>query len=440
MQDYFQDIATAIEGLLEPGEVYTASFSGEESDFVRFNHALVRQSGHVSQRSVSVDLIRGGRHAEASLTLGSGLGEDRARIARMLGQLRERIAALPEDPYLLYAENAPSSDEREAMEAPEAEAAIARIRERARGKDLVGIYADGDIYAGFASSLGQRNWHHARSFSLDWSLYHRADKAVKTTYSDKVWDPEGFERRLAWAEEQLAVLGRSPRTIDPGRYRVYLAPTALAELVELLSWGGFGLKSHRTRQTPLLKMIAGERRLNPALTVRENTADGLSPRFQSQGFLRPDRVTMIDGGSFSDCLVSPRSAREYGVETNGANSWEVPEALDVLGGGLPREGVLGELGTGIYVNNLWYLNYSDRNACRTTGMTRFATFWVERGQIVAPLNVMRFDETLYRALGDNLVGLTRERDLLVSTSTYSERSTESVRAPGALIEDFTLTL
>ena len=54
------------------------------------------------------------------------------------------------------------------------------------------------------------------------------------------------------------------------------------------------------------------------------------------------------------------------------------------------------MGTGVYIGNLGYLNYSDRTAGRMTGMTRFATFWVEDGQVVAPLNVMRFDDTILR--------------------------------------------
>ena len=41
------------------------------------------------------------------------------------------------------------------------------------------------------------------------------------------------------------------------------------------------------------------------------------------------------------------------------------------------------LGTGLFVGNLWYTNFSDRAACRTTGMTRFATFWIDEGEIVA---------------------------------------------------------
>ena len=94
----------------------------------------------------------------------------------------------------------------------------------------------------------------------------------------------------------------------------------------------------------------------------------------------------------------------------------------------------------MYINNLWYLNYSDRTACRITGMTRFVTFWVEHGEIQAPLNVMRFDETLYRLLGDKLLGLTAERDFLLDPSTYHARSTSSFRGPGALVEGFRFTL
>ena len=34
-----------------------------------------------------------------------------------------------------------------------------------------------------------------------------------------------------------------------------------------------------------------------------------------------------------------------------------------------------------------------------TGMTRFATFWVEDGRIQGPVGTMRFDDSLYDFLG-----------------------------------------
>ena len=45
----------------------------------------------------------------------------------------------------------------------------------------------------------------------------------------------------------------------------------------------------------------------------------------------------------------------------------------VSAGALAPKEVLERLGTGVYIGNLHYLNWSDRPACRTTGMTRFAS-------------------------------------------------------------------
>ena len=61
-------------------------------------------------------------------------------------------------------------------------------------------------------------------------------------------------------------------------------------------------------------------------------------------------------------------------------------------------------------------------------------------RIVAPLNVMRFDDTLYRMLGDHLVDLTRDRELILSTSSYARRSVETLRVPGALMSAVSFTL
>lgn len=440
MRAYFDDVADALQGLLEKDEVFTASFSAEDSDFVRFNKSDVRQAGTVTQRALSVDLIEGKRHAAGAVTLAGDMELDRPRLADLVKDLRETRQHVPEDPYLLYS-TAPSSGERVAKnELPDGAAAVAAVRDAGRGKDLVGIYASGGIHAGFANSFGQRNWYSSYSYNLDWCFYHRADKAVKTNYAGFRWDPTAFGQKVDLAKEQLAALAHAPVTIKPGQYRVFLTPAALYELVGMLSWGGFSLKAHKTKNTPLIRMVEGDARLAPGITISEHTAQGVAPNFQDAGFIRPDRVDLIKAGAYGECLVSPRSAQEYGVPTNGASARETPQSIEVSAGDLPQGEALSRLGTGVWVSNLWYLNYSDRTACRTTGMTRFATFWVEDGQIKAPLNVMRFDETVYRVLGENLVGLTRERDMILDSDTYFRRSTASGRIPGALVNDFAFTL
>jgi len=440
MQSYFEDVAEALDGLLQGDEVYTANFDAEDSDFVRFNKSEVRQAGHVTQRALELDLIAGQRHAAGSVPLAGDLELDRPRLERLVADLRDKRRYLPEDPFLLYATDVRSSERREASSLPDQAGAVAAIQDAGQGRDLVGIYAQGGIHRGFASSLGQRNWYSTHSYNFDWSFYHSADKAVKEAYAGFEWEPEEFAKKVAWAAEKLDVVKHTPKTVDPGRYRVYLSPVALYDIVGMLSWGGFGLKAIETKQTPLLKMIAEGRTLADAVTIAEDTAHGVAPNFQEQGFIRPDRIDLIKGGAFAQPLVSPRSAKEYGVETNGAAGDEAPESVEVAAGGLAQDRVLEELGTGVYIGNVWYLNYSDRSSCRTTGMTRFATFWVENGRIVAPLNVMRFDETVYRMLGSNLVGLTAERDFILDSDSYFGRSTSSGRLPGAVVDEFAFTL
>jgi len=53
---------------------------------------------------------------------------------------------------------------------------------------------------------------------------------------------------------------------------------------------------------------------------------------------------------------------------------------------------------------------------------------------------MRFDDSLFRLLGDNLIDLTQERELLIDGESYGERRTGSGHLPGALVKDFTFVL
>ena len=473
---------------LRGDEVLLCNLEGEDSDFVRLNGNRVRQAGGVSAWGLSLDLIQGQRQAQASCDLSGDLGEDLVRARTLIERLRERLPHVPEDPYLNYStepgeshrilggggtagglalgpgageevsreigqqrdstsqdwDNArgewdsPRQDRENASHEWDSADAIADIIQAAAGLDLVGIWASGELSAGFASSLGHRHWHASRSFNLDFSCYLAGDKAVKANLSGQVWNRAALAAKLAGVRRALEILARPAKVIPPGRYRAWLAPAAVAELLELLSWGGFGLKDHRTAQTPLLRLVREERRFDPRVTLREEHRRGLVPGFTAEGFLKPAAVTLIAGGRYRDCLVDSRSAKEYGQAVNAAG--EGPESLALDPGDIPTAEMPDRLDEGLAIGNLWYLNYADRNDCRVTGMTRFATFWVENGAPVAPVEVMRFDDSLYHLLGDRLEGLTRERELIVSPDTYEGRSRASALLPGLLVSAIDLAL
>lgn len=441
MQERFFGLADHVMGALAPGEDATLRYQGERSDFVRFNHGRVRQPGTVEQHVATLRLLRGRRHVSVELSLSGQGDEDRARLDAALQELRARVGFLPEDPFLMWSD----SDRTEITEAPDqlpdAPAMVEAVVEAAHGLDLVGFLARGPIYQGFASSRGQRSWFGSSRYSLDWCLYHQADKAVKSMLAGFSWDRAALDAKIDTGRAMLAALARPSRAIPPGGYRALLAPEAVASLWETVAgWQGFSKRALQTCTSPLLKMVDGGATLHPGVQLSERPSEGGAPTFQEDGFLRPEVVPLIVDGRLQSPLVSPRSAQEYGVPTNGATSEETPCALVMEGGDLPDEAALARLGTGIWIGNLWYINFSDRPACRMTGMTRFATFWVENGEIVAPLSVMRFDDTIYRMLGSELEGLTRSAAFLPSTDTYFQRSTDSMRMPGALLRELMLTL
>lgn len=438
MRGSLEQAADLLHGLMQPGEAFGAYFEGEDSDFARLNGNRVRQAGHVLQQRLTLDLMRNDRHARAELPLTGTPDVDAAELSAAVEGLRALLPHLPPDPHHACAEPGTSSEDLRTGRLPGRTQLLKALTESAEGVDLVGHCATGQLYRGFAGSAGQWHWFETESFSLDWSLYHRADKAVKGRYAGREWDPEALAARIRGTRDQLEIMACEPVRLEPGRYRVFLAPAAVMEILSVIAWQGFGLRAQRTRQTPLLRLVDGEVALHPQVSLDEHSAGGQAPRFSPEGFTLPGRVALIKGGRHAGCFADARSSREYDVPVNAAA--ERPRSLEMTPGTLAVDEAARAVGDGLLIADLWYGNLSDRARCAVTGMTRYACLQVTEGIPIAPVEPMRFDVSLYEMLGDGLLGLTRERERLVDTGTYGQRSTGSFLLPGALVRDFPLTL
>ncbi len=436
----FDQLVAPIPALLHDGMSFTAYGAGEKSDFVRFNHGKVRQSGSVRQGFLTIQVIHGRRHAAAELGLSGVPNVDAERVAAQVLELMDTVPHLPEDPHLLLPTSVASTVQSDGTPAPDALAVTQAICRAAEGTDFVGIYAGGRQWRAFANSLGQRNWFESTSFLLDYSLVHGKDKAVKSSFGGTTWSDAQLQSSIDLAKAQLVALDQPSRTIPPGDYRAYLTPAAVAEILELVAHGGFSAQEQLRKSSVLNKLIAEEASLDPRVNLSEETGRGLGPRFSAEGFVTPERVTFVTEGKHTGALTSPRTAAEFDIPHNGAGRGEYTQALTMGAGEMDANEALAKLGTGVWVSNLWYLNHSDRNAARFTGMTRFATFWVEDGKLVAPLDVMRFDATLYDLFGADLEALTSETELMPSASTYEARTTAFYDVPGALVSRLPFTL
>jgi len=399
-QQHFTSLADAIERLQQGAETTLSSFAGEQSDFIRFNSGKVRQIGSVSQGKLTLRLIDGARQAYSTLTVCGDLQQDLDDVNAALATLRESLRGAADDPHLLFDTSQWQRATQRSGKLPEPGGLLRTVAECAQGLDFVGFYAGGTIVRGFASTSGSRGWYEVDNFNFSWSLYDPSGRAIKTTYAGDDWSDAVFASKVEQAATRLAVLARTPRTLEPGRYRSYLAPAALAELLGVTAWSGFSARAQASSRSELYKLHVGEIVVDPRVTISEDLNLGITPGFNDDGYLR-ESVPLIQAGRSAERLTNARSAR---------------------------------------IGNLWYVNFSDRMNCRLTGMTRFATFWVENGQIVAPLEAMRFDDSLYRLLGSELEQLGAQAELLLSDSTWGERATGGMQLPGILARSFELTL
>ncbi|GAB2902467.1 metallopeptidase TldD-related protein [Paraburkholderia jirisanensis] len=432
-------LAEAIERMCRRGETILSVFAGEQSDFIRFNAGKVRQIGQVVQGRLTLRLVHGARQAYSTIDLSGDAHADVSDVSDALSVLRESLIDAPDDPHLLLDTRSWTHSRRRDGKLPDPRALVELVARAAHGLDFVGFYAGGTLSRGFASTHGSRGWYEVENFNFSWSLYQPDGRAIKTNYAGDAWDDAVFTDKVREAAGRLPVLSRPPRVLAPGGYRAWLAPSAIAELLKSAAWDGFSARAQASSTSPLYKLNTGTAALDERVSLAESLELGISPAFNDDGYLRTS-VPLVNAGLGVGLLTSARSAREYGLEPNGALPREIPTSLAMPGGDLAQDDVLARLGTGLYIGNLWYVNFSDRMNCRLTGMTRFATFWVEGGEIVAPVDAMRFDDSLYGLLGDRLEALGARPELMLSDSTWGQRATGGLQLPGALVKSLELVL
>jgi len=425
---------------LKAHESMTLTYSGESSLFIRINQTKVCQASHINQGFVSMDFISRNCHTEVTFSITGQFIEDLKRAQEILENCRNECKTLPEDPYIVFPEEGKSSEEDHYGKLVPIDELTEGLLKPADACDLAGLYASGIRMRAYMNSKEQFHWFSTENFYFDYSLYTSSQKAIKATYAGSEWQDREYNVSLQQAKKQLDILEHPPRKLTPGKYRVYLAPSATAELLTLLSWSGLSAQNLRQGQSPLKEFWEGEMKLSPLFSLDEDFHLGLVPRFNEFGEISPLKIPLITKGELSSLLINKRTAQEYSLKSNAANGRETPRSLKVHPGNLKESSILSRLETGVYISNLHYLNWSDLQHGRATGMTRYGCFWVEEGKIVSPIQDMRFDETVYNVFGDYLEDLGEKAELIPQISSYDEQSLGGISVPGMLLNNFTFTL
>ena len=443
-EDYLESLSKKLLEKCSNSETLILNFIGESSQFVRFNRARVRQTGLVNDGVLEIQVLQkssqGMKKASGSLSLRGELKLDLERCHAELKRIQSAIGDLPVDPF---AELPPAGETSRFVskgEILDPENVVSTVIAPLQGNDAAGLYAAGSQFRMMKSSTGISHWFETENFLTDYSLYSPNQRAVKRQFAGQKWNSSQFQSNVSEAAEQLKLMELPARKIPRGSYRVYLAPDAVAEIIHMFSWGCVGEMSLQQGESPLLKLRKGEERFSSQFSLIEDFGLALAPRFNSDGELAPEKLKIIDEGHLSSTLISRRTAKEFNLKSTCAPLSEGLRSTRMMTGSLKNDDVLKTLGDGIYLSNLHYLNWSDQPSGRITGMTRFACLLVEKGKMVAPIESMRFDDTLFNLLGKGLEAVTQSAETIPSNSTYGFRSLSGVQLPGVLVQGLSLTL
>lgn len=444
-KDIFQTICSQVFDSLKENEQLTVYLEGENSQYFRFNDSKLRQSGIIEDYAVTISLFSGKKSLQSSTTLSSDIKSSVSNLTNEINALRDPLSLIPENDFTCFPDPFESLDIVKSGQLPKREEILEALMDTISSDNLTGVWTSGKIFRACSTSEGTNHWFEKDSFIFDFSLIDAQENMVKVLFPGSNWDKNKFVAAFHEASEKLKLMNKPKIELKPGKYRVWFEPNAVADFVDMFNWNGVSESSFRNGSSCLLKLRNSDTRLSNLFSLNESFSSLSTAPFNSRGEVSED-VAIIQNGILSNTLVNAKTALEYKISSNFAeepNSWGMGEYMrspHMEAGDIDNEERLEKLGTGIFISNIHYLNWSDTLGGRITGLTRYACYWVEDGKLVAPIKTMRFDDSFYNFFGSNLEGVGKEVLARPVIETYDGRNPGETTCPGILVKDFELTL
>jgi predicted Zn-dependent protease len=336
----------------------------------------------------------------------------------------ERLAKLsPEDPEGLpelgpqqYQESLGWSDATASLEPASRAQAARQITEAARGAGLVstGFLEANATATALANSNGL--FAYGRQTALALTTTVRTEDGAGSGWAGIAhhdWSriqPAALVRRAIDKAKRSA----SAVAVEPGRYTVVLEPTAVGNLVQLIT-GAMSARSADEGRSFFAKQGGGTkiglRVVDERVSLVSDPLDPDAPSATFTGEGLPLRKTVwIENG-----VVRNLSYDRYWAQRQGKEPTPFPGTLRMTGGDQTLEDLIGSTERGILVTRFWYIRGVDPRTILYTGLTRDGTFLIERGKVTRAVKNLRFNESPIFML-NNLLGLGQPERVNASES------------------------
>ena len=408
----------------------------ERSLFVRYARSVIHQNALFDDTVINLGLRRGEKLASTAFTSSNidKLNQEIEKLKDLL-ELMPSIKGLPPtvEPYPFE----PVETKIEEIK-PEVEfERVKRIIDAAENTQVHGILKKGYSVILYTNGRGLKLLHVSPVKYMK-VIFEKGNRLVRKDYFDTDIEPENVIDDLRWRIEA----GDEEVLIDPGRYTVILEPSALADLVEMMGYVSLNAKAVLECRS---FFEDGKKVFNDAITIVDDHRfpDGFSLPFDFEGMPRK-RVVMIEKGVCRNVVSDRLMGRRMNKESTGHSlgflnpGFSFPMHMVFDAGDSSIDDMVKETDKGLFISNFHYINVINPRDLTLTGMTRFGTYLIEDGIITKPVRNLRFTQSVVEAF-NNVVAVTKKREIIGPTDTYSYTIPCHMVVPGIKIEGFNFT-
>ena len=234
-----------------------------------------------------------------------------------------------------------------------------------------------------------------------------------------------------------ALRSRKPRAIEPGNYTVILEPRPAARYLSLML-GAFNARNAEEGRSFMSGKQRGETRLGEKVfgdnfTLRSEIGNPVLRQTPvGQDGLAAKNITWVEKGVVKNLFYD----RFWAQRQKQAPTATAPGMSLVMEGGTTSvDEMIKTTKRGLLVSFFWYIRAVDNMTLLNTGMTRDGLFLIENGEIVAPVQNFRWNES--PAVSFNNITALGPSIPMHTGEAYDNPGTALV--PAMRLEDFTMT-
>ena len=389
-----QDIATrALKA--SPAEETRVSINSSARADTRFALNQVTTSGENQDTSVTITTYVGNR--AASVTTNRLDDASLAAAAKEAFEIAKLVPANPERMPELGAQTYPVAKNRDVTLPTAAERAMAakKVTEAARAAELVatGFIECRTSASALANSRGLFAYDSTSAVSMTATVRSPDGTGSGWACSDGDTFGDIDAARVAAAAVDKAKSSRNPVAIEPGRYVTILEPTAVGNLVQLIT-GAMQARSADEGRSFFSKPGGGNKLgmkvVDERVTLVSDPADTASTAGGFDGDGQPaEKITWIENGVVKTLNYDRFWAQKQSVQPTRSGS----RALRMSAGTTSTADMIKSTERGILVTRFWYIRGVDPRTILYTGLTRDGTFLIENGKVTHAVKNFRFNES-----------------------------------------------